>query len=252
MDIYLPIAGLSINLFELIGLGFMAGVISGMFGVGGGFILTPLLVFIGISPTVAVASQANQLVGASLAGCITYAKRGEVDVKMGFALFGGSMGGSFLGAMLLAILQRTGDAAAFITFLMITLLTVIGGFMLVESARAVFGRPDKETTITLPRLPDWPYVTYFAESRIAVSVLVPVAIGLVVGLLVSLLGVGGSFLLVPIMLYLFGMTSGVVNGTAFFTMLLTTSFSTLMQALLNKTVDPILAGGHAPCCTNTP
>lgn len=240
MDIYLPIAGISVSLLELLGLGALVGIISGMFGVGGGFVMTPLLIFMGIPPAVAVASQANQMVGTSLSGTLAYLQRGEVDMKMGFTLFLGGMAGTALGGFGMMVLRRTGDASAVINFLLILLLGSIGGFMLFES----LSRNKNANTILKTgdwRLPPLPFISYFPESHLSMSLLVPTAVGFFSGLLVALLGVGGSFFLVPVMIYAFGMNPLLVNGTSFLTILLTTSFSTVLHAILNKTVDPVLA-----------
>lgn len=243
MQIYLPIAEISVNLFLLLGLGGGVGVLSGMFGVGGGFLLTPMLIFVGVPPAVAVATGANQLVASSLSGALAHWRRRAVDVKMGLVLLAGGVAGVALGVRLFAILRRAGQAELLVSLSYVGFLGVIGGLMLVESLRAVAkarrGRP------TARRGHSWlqalPLKLRFRQSRLYISALPPLAIGFAVGVLSAIMGVGGGFIMIPAMIYLLGMPTSVVVGTSLFQILFVAAAATVLHAAENRSVDVMLA-----------
>lgn len=244
MDIYLPIAGLSENVFTLLGLGGAIGVLSGLFGVGGGFLLTPLLIFLGIPPPVAVGSGANQVLGASVSGVIAHWRRRSLDIRMGTILLAGGLVGSTLGVQLFAWLKALGQVELAIQLGYVVLLGVIGGFMFVESAAFVFrrnpatGRRRMRTHTLLHRLP---WKMRFPRSRLYISVVPPVLVGVAVGLLSAIMGVGGGFIMVPAMIYLLKMPVGVVAGTSLFQIMFVTANVTFLQATTNQAVDVVLS-----------
>ena len=243
MQVYLPIAEISVNIFAILALGGLTGVLAGMFGVGGGFILTPLLIFIGISPAVAVATSANQIIASSLSGFLAQARRGNVDFPMGNILLAGGMAGSTLGVVLFRWLKANGDIDLIISLAYVVFLTLVGGMMASESVRAFL---HKRKVIAAPHAPlQWrarlPWQREFARSNIRVSLLLPLAVGACVGLMVSFMGVGGGFFLVPAMIYLLGMPASVVIGTSLYQIIFITSYVTLLQAITTQTVDIVLA-----------
>ena len=243
MQVYLPIAEVSVNALAIVGMGWLAGLLSGLFGVGGGFLLTPLLIFIGVPPAVAVGTQANQLVGASVAGVITHWRRGGVDIKMGLVMLSGSAVGGGLGVALFRLLQGLGQIDLVISLLYVGLLGFVGLSMLGESMVAlVRGRP-AQISRRSPR--GWvqrlPFQTRFAQSRLYVSALLPMVIGLFGGMMVAVMGIGGGFLMVPAMLYILRMPVGLVAGTSLFQIIVTTAVVTVMQATVNHAVDVLLA-----------
>lgn len=246
MQIYLPIAELSANVFVLLGLGAAVGFLSGLFGVGGGFLMTPLLIFIGIPPAVAVSTQANQLIAASFSGVLAHWRRETVDFRMGVVMLLGGLIGSSLGVWLFKILSRLGHVEIMISLSYVLLLGLIGALMLFETARALL-RQHRQTP-PKPRAgrhPYWvrvlPIKIRFYRSRIYISALVPFTIGLLVGVLVALMGVGGGFIMVPAMIYLLGMPTAVVAGTSLFQIIFITANVTLLQAITTQTVDVVLA-----------
>jgi hypothetical protein len=246
MHVFLPIAQTSAAIPVLVAIGALVGLVSGLFGVGGGFLLTPLLMFVGISPMVAAASDSAQIVASSTAGTLAHSRGGTVDYKMGLLLFVGGAGGSFIGVRVLAWLNRFGPANSVIRVLYVLLLGGVGGYMLVESIRTWrrgaymaerrFQPVPKRTWLTAI-----PLRTAFPKSGIEVSVLVPLAMGLVTGLLAAMMGVGGGFIMVPLMLYVLGMRMHVVAGTSLFQILFTCMLVTLLQATENFTVDFVLS-----------
>lgn len=245
MDIYLPIAELSLNVFLLLGLGAVAGVLAGMFGVGGGFLLTPLLIFVGVPPTVAVASQANQVIATSVTGLATQWQRGNVDVRMGMVLLLGGLLGSTAGVQLFAILKRFGQVDFVIHIGYVLLLLSIGALMVVESWRTWRRRRANEPArrklhqhFLVHRLP---LKLRFYKSKLYISALLPAGLGFAVGVLSAILGIGGGFVLVPAMIYLLGMPTVVVIGTSLFQILFVAVNVTFLQAVQNQTVDVILA-----------
>jgi hypothetical protein len=245
MDIYLPIAEMSVNLFLLLGLGGAVGFLSGVFGVGGGFLMTPLLIVLGIPPAVAVATQASQILASSFSGVIAHMRRGNVDVRMGIVLVVGGVVGSALGVWLFGLLRRLGHIDLSISLAYVLLLGVVGALMLVESIRAWLRLRTRRATFTKRHRHLWlhglPLKIRFHRSRLYISALMPLGLGIVAGILVSIMGVGGGFLMVPAMIYLVGMPTQVVIGTSLFQITFLTAVTTFLHAVSNHTVDIILA-----------
>jgi len=245
MDIYLPIAEVSLDLFVLLGLGAAIGFLSGVFGVGGGFLLTPMLIFIGVPPAVAVASSANQLVGASLSGVIAHWRRGNVDFKMGFILMAGGLGGSVLGVWVFAWLKRLGQIELTISLCYVLLLGILGALMAIESARTALRQRRPGGFRRKLHQHNWlhglPLKTRFRQSKLYISALLPIGLGFAVGILSAVLGIGGGFVLVPAMIYTLGMPTAVVPGTSLFQIIFVAANVTFLQAYTNRTVDAVLA-----------
>ncbi len=245
MHLYLPIAELSVNIILLLGLGGGVGILSGMFGVGGGFLLTPLLIFIGISPPVAVASQANQLVASSVSGVIAHWRRGNVDMRMGSVLLAGGLLGSSMGVWIFSLLRQIGQIDFVISLFYIVFLGAVGALMLQESFRAILHSRRVGTPRRKLHQHNWmhglPFKMRFRRSKLYISALVPMAIGFGVGVLTAIMGVGGGFVMVPAMIYLLGMPTSVVIGTSLFQIIFVTANVTLLQAYFNQTVDVLLA-----------
>ncbi|MCW3846533.1 sulfite exporter TauE/SafE family protein [Sphingomonas sp. LB-2] len=246
MDLYLPIANLSVNAFVIVALGLGVGLLSGMFGVGGGFLTTPLLIVYGIPPTVAAASAASQVTGASVSGVFAHLRRDGVDIKMGMVLVFGGVLGSFAGAGLFTLLQARGLIDTVIAILYVLMLGSIGGLMLYESiysmraARAgIAPRPRRKRHHPLVAM--LPLRWRFYRSGLYISPLAPVILGFLTGILTMLLGVGGGFILVPAMIYLLGMGTAVVVGTSLFQILFVTAWATMVHATTTKAVDIVLA-----------
>ena len=247
MDLYLPIANLSVNALVIIALGGGVGLLSGMFGVGGGFLTTPLLIVYGISPTVAAASAASQVTGASISGVSAYLRRDGVDMKMGGVLVAGGIVGSIVGAWLFRLLQATGQIDTTIAITYVLLLGSIGGLMLKESLEAIAvtrGRrpaPPRRRRHH-PLVGALPFRMRVYRSGLYLSPLAPLLLGFATGILTILLGIGGGFVLVPAMIYLLGMATQVVVGTSLFQILFVTAAATMVHALTTKAVDIVLAG----------
>lgn len=245
MQIYLPIAEVSVNAFTLIGLGGLVGLMSGLFGVGGGFLITPLLFFIGIPPAIAVATGANQVVASSVSGVLAHMKRRTVDFRMGGVLLAGGLVGSALGVLVFNVLQRLGQVELVVQLCYVVFLGLIGTMMLQESIRAL--RRARNPASPRRRLHDhmWvhrlPLKVKFRASGLYISVIPPLIVGLVVGVLAAIMGVGGGFIMVPAMIYLLGMPTKVVVGTSLFQITFVTAFTTLMHAVSYNTVDVMLA-----------
>ncbi|MDO5648192.1 sulfite exporter TauE/SafE family protein [Paracoccus sp. (in: a-proteobacteria)] len=245
MQIYLPIAEVSVNAFTLMGLGGLVGVMSGLFGVGGGFLITPLLFFIGIPPAIAVATGANQVVASSVSGVLAHMKRKTVDFRMGWVLLAGGLVGSGLGVMVFNLLQGIGQVELVVQLCYVVFLGLIGSMMLQESIRAM--RRAQNASAPRRRLHQhmWvhrlPMKMKFRASGLYISVIPPVLVGLVVGVLAAIMGVGGGFIMVPAMIYLLGMPTKVVVGTSLFQITFVTAFTTLMHAVSYNTVDVMLA-----------
>ncbi|MXU64492.1 sulfite exporter TauE/SafE family protein [Oceanomicrobium pacificus] len=244
MQIYLPIAEVSVNAFLLLGLGGIVGVLSGMFGVGGGFLMTPLLFFIGIPPAVAVATEANQIVASSFSGVLAHFKRRTVDFKMGGVLLIGGLAGAALGVQLFKALKEIGQVELLVSLCYVVFLGVIGTLMFIESLNAIRrskrpGPPPKRTRHTWVH--GLPLKMRFRASNLYISAIPPVMVGFVVGILAAIMGVGGGFIMVPAMIYLLGMPTKVVVGTSLFQIIFVTAFTTLMHATQNYTVDMALA-----------
>ena len=245
MDIYLPIAGMSVNALFMVALGFLVGLLSGMFGVGGGFLTTPLLIFYGIPPTVAVASATTQITGASVSGVHAHWRRGGVDLRMGSVMIAGGLVGATIGAGLFRALQASGQIDLIIGFLYVLLLGAIGGLML-KDAMAALGWIEVSEAKTPRRHNKWvaslPGRWRFYASGLYISPLAPLALGFVAGVLTVLLGIGGGFILVPAMIYLLGMAARVVIGTSLVMILAVSAASTLIHAMTTQSVDIVLAG----------
>jgi uncharacterized protein len=249
-SIYLPIAASSINVFLLIGLGGLVGFLSGLFGVGGGFLLTPLLIMFGIPPTVAAASDSNQIVAASASGTYAHYRLGNVDFKMGIVLLIGGILGGTLGVQLVKILRATGNADFVIKITYVAMLGIIGGYMFLESLQSLKKAPlTEETTVSTQKPPSLyarlmgslPFRMHFDKSGIQISCIVPLLLGGLVGILAAIMGVGGGFIMVPIMVYMLRMPMHVVVGTSLFQIFFTCVNVTIMQAHINHSVDFILA-----------
>lgn len=247
MEIYLPIAGLSQDLFLILGLGAAVGILSGMFGVGGGFLLTPLLLQIGIPPAVAVASAANQVVGASVSGCIAHWQRGNVDIKMGVILLGGGFAGSSVGIWVFSLLRELGQIELTISLCYVVLLGALGTLMLVDALK-IYARRRKSGGKLPTRgahhhtwIHNLPLKMRFRRSRLYISAFAPAGVGFIVGFLSAIMGVGGGFVMVPAMIYLLGMPGTVVVGTSLFQITFVAANVTILQAATNQTVDALLA-----------
>ncbi|WP_226779324.1 sulfite exporter TauE/SafE family protein [Oceaniglobus trochenteri] len=242
MQIYLPIAEVAVNAFLLLGVGGLVGVLSGMFGVGGGFLITPLLFFIGIPPAVAVATSANQIVAASFSALLAHLKRKTVDMRMGTVLMAGGLIGSLLGVQVFNLLRSVGQVDLLVNLCYVVFLGIIGALMLVESLNAI--RKSRKGTITR-RKHNWvhnlPLKIKFRKSGLYISVIPPLLVGLAVGVLSAIMGVGGGFIMVPAMIYLLGMPTKVVIGTSLFQIIFVTAFTTMLHATTNQTVDIVLA-----------
>ncbi len=244
MLIYLPIAEVSVNLFLLLGLGGLVGVLSGMFGVGGGFLITPLLFFIGIPPTVAVATGANQIVASSFSGLLAHVRRKNVDFRMGSVLLAGGLVGSALGIALFNLLLALGQVDLLVTLFYVVFLGGIGGLMFFESLRAIT-RSRRPGSHPVRKKHNWvhnlPLKVKFRVSGLYISVIPPLLVGLLVGVLAAIMGVGGGFIMVPAMIYLLGMPTKVVIGTSLFQIIFVTGFTSLLHAVTNQGVDIVLA-----------
>ncbi|MBT8455995.1 MAG: sulfite exporter TauE/SafE family protein [Rhodobacteraceae bacterium] len=243
MQIYLPIAEVSVNAFLLLGLGGMVGVLSGMFGVGGGFLMTPLLFFIGIPPAVAVATEANQIVASSFSGVLAHLRRKTVDFRMGIVLLIGGLIGAALGVQLFNALKAMGQVDLLVRLSYVVFLGIIGGLMFIESLNAI--RKTRAGAAPTRSKHTWmhnlPFKMRFRTSGLYISVIPPLVVGLLVGVLAAIMGVGGGFIMVPAMIYLLGMPTKVVVGTSLFQIIFVTAFTTLLHATTNFTVDMVLA-----------
>ncbi len=248
MPLYLPIAELSMNIFLVIGMGAVVGFLSGMFGVGGGFLMTPLLIFMGIPPAVAVATESNEITAASVSGALAHWRRQGVDVKMGMVLIVGGAVGSFFGAQVFTYLRSLGQVDLMISLAYVVFLGSVGGLMFWESVRAIY-RQHKGIKPKLKPREDrhkaWihalPFKMRFRKSRLYVSALLPLAIGMFVGVLAAIMGVGGGFVMVPAMIYLLGMPTNVVVGTSLFQIIFVTALTTIFHSVNTQTVDIFLA-----------
>jgi uncharacterized protein len=246
LQVYLPIAEISVNLLVMLALGVAVGFLSGMFGVGGGFLLTPLLMFSGIPPAIAVATGANQIVASSVSAALVQWRRGNIDFRMGLVLIVGGVIGALAGVLLVQRLSEVGQADLFISLSYVTFLGVIGSLMLAESIRAI--RRTRAGEPPSPRKPgqhSWihglPFKMRFHRSRLYISAIPPLVIGAIVGLLASFLGVGGGFIIVPAMIYLLRMPTNVVIGTSLFQVIFITAIVTMLYATMNQTLDVVLA-----------
>lgn len=245
MQLYLPIAEVSVDAFLLLGLGGIVGFLSGMFGVGGGFLITPLLFFIGIPPAVAVATGANQVVASSVSGVLAQLKRKAVDFRMGLVLLAGGMAGSASGIWVFALLTRAGQVDLFVQISYVLFLGIIGAMMLQESLRSLLRSRNSHAPVRRSHVHSWvhglPLKMKFRASGLYISVIPPLLVGAVVGFLAAIMGVGGGFIMVPAMIYLLGMPTKVVIGTSLFQIIFVTAFTTVMHAVTSQTVDMLLA-----------
>jgi len=243
LQIYLPIAGVSLDAVALLVLGTVVGVLSGIFGIGGGFLLTPLLIFIGVPPAVAVASSANQLVGASVSGALAHWRRGNLDLQMAGVLLIGGLAGSSLGVWLFALVRRLGQIELVISLSYAFLLSLLGVLMLAESVRALLRRRMPGAGRKLHQhtwLHGLPFKMRFRRSKLYISALLPLGLGFAVGILSAVMGVGGGFVMVPAMIYLLGMPTAAVPGTSLFQIVFVAAFVTVLQSVENGTVDVLL------------
>ena len=245
MSIYLPIAELSVNLFVLLSLGGAVGFLSGMFGLGGGFLMTPLLIFLGIPTNVAVATSANQIVASSISGTIGHWRQGLVDFKMGGVLLIGSFFGSILGIWIFKTLVSSGQIETVISILYFILLFSIGLLMLVESSQVIRDRIRKKTVKKKIHYHNWahklPFKVRFYKSKLYISIIPPIIIGFVIGVLSATMGIGGAFILIPAMIYFLGMPTSKVIGTSLFQIIFITAIVTLLHATTTFAVDAVLA-----------
>jgi uncharacterized membrane protein YfcA len=245
MNIYLPIAEISVNIFLLLGMGGAVGFLSGLFGVGGGFLMTPLLIFIGVTPAVAVATEANQIVASSVSGVLAHWRRGNVDFKMGFVLLIGGTMGSVFGVWLFTVLRSLGQLDLVISLCYVVFLGIVGALMFLESSRALFRRRRQTDIRRKLHQHHWlhglPLKMRFRRSKLYISALLPILIGFLVGVLAAIMGVSGGFIMVPAMIYLLGMPTSVVVGTSLFQIIFVTATVTFLQSAQNQTVDVILA-----------
>lgn len=248
MDIYLPIANLAVNGLVILALGMLTGILSGVFGVGGGFLTTPLLIFYGIPPTVAAASAASQVTGASVSGVFAHSRRGGVDYQMGGVLVAGGVIGTGLGALLFRLLSGLGQIDTVISVLYVVLLGSIGSVMARDSIREIRARASGRALPARkrrhhPLVASLPLRWRFYRSGLYISPLAPLLLGMVTGVATMLMGIGGGFMLVPAMLYILGMSASVVVGTSLFQIMFVTMATTMMHALTTHAVDIVLAAG---------
>jgi uncharacterized protein len=249
MEVYLPIANMNVNIFLLVGLGGLVGFLSGLFGVGGGFLLTPLLIFVGIPPTVAAASDSNQIVAAASSGAYAHSRMGNVDFKMGIILLLGGITGGSIGVEIIKVLAAMGNVDFVIKLVYVLVLGTIGAFMFIESFGALRRRKDitegaialepKESLIRKIST-SLPLQLNFSKSRMTTSAVFPFILGAAVGILAAIMGVGGGFIMVPAMIYILGMPTIVAIGTDLFQIVLTCINVTIQQAIRNHTVDLVL------------
>ena len=244
MDVYLPIANLSVNGLWIVTLGALTGILSGLFGVGGGFLTTPLLIFYGIPPTVAAASASTQVTGASVSGVFAHSKRGGVDYRMGGVLVCGGIVGAGIGSLLFRFFRAIGQIDVVINALYVVLLGSIGILMAKEAVQTLRGGKAKEAARRRhhPIVASLPFRYRFYRSGLYISPLAPLLVGVIVGILTMLMGVGGGFILVPAMLYILGMSANVVVGTSLFNILFVTIATTMMHSLTTRAVDIVLVG----------
>ena len=246
VGIYLPIAELSVNLFVLLAMGAAVGFLSGMFGVGGGFLITPLLIFYNIPPAIAVATGANQVVASSFSGALSHVKKGTLDFKLGTVLLAGGIVGATVGIYVFSLLRQLGQLDLFISLLYVVLLGTVGGLMLVESVRAIRRTRDGAApTLKKPGQHNWihrlPLKMRFRTSKLFVSVIPVLGLGAGIGFLSSIMGVGGGFIMVPALIYLLKVPTNVVIGTSLFQIIFVAAYTTIIHATANQTVDVVLA-----------
>ncbi|SVA83790.1 uncharacterized protein METZ01_LOCUS136644 [marine metagenome] len=246
MSVYLPIAEMNVNILLIILLGIMVGGLTGLFGVGGGFLMTPLLIFLGIPPAIAVGTEAPHVLASSFSGFLAHWRRKNVDIKMGIFLLAGGIAGSIVGVNLFKILREFGQIDVIIQFLFLIFLGLIGFSMLFESAKTTI-KKYRTTSLIRTKLHQhsWihglPFKMRFHRSKLYISTIPPIIIGFFVGVLSAMMGVGGGFIMIPAMVYILGMSTNVVVGTSLFQIIFVTANSTFFQSYLNQTVDIVLA-----------
>jgi uncharacterized membrane protein YfcA len=245
---YLPIAGNSVNVILIFGLGGFVGLLSGIFGVGGGFLMTPLLIMFGIPPTVAAASDSNQIVGASTSGCLAHYRLGNVDFKMGLLLLVGGVLGGYAGVEVIKLLRAMGNANFLINITYVLMLGFVGVYMFIDSVQGLRKKPSSGEPAKPVKKSNYaammeklPLQTSFEKSGVRMSMLMPLVLGVLVGVLSAIMGVGGGFIMVPVMVYLLRMPMHVVVGTSLFQILFTCINVTILQSYTNHTVDFVLA-----------
>lgn len=250
MQIYLPIAEIPINIVLILILGFFTGILSGMFGIGGGFIATPLLIFMGIPPLVAVSTSANQITASSIAGLLSHTKQKNVDFKMGIVLIFGGIFGSIIGIIIFRLLQNLGQADVFISVIYVIFLGFIGFTMAKDNIRSIlkekyeieiWKKKQKKTKTEVKTPKSLPFKMRFPKSGLEISVFLPIVIGVFAGSLVSMMGIGGGFVVVPAMIYILKMPHRVITGTSLFQIVFISIAVTMMQSVVNNTVDVVLA-----------
>jgi uncharacterized membrane protein YfcA len=252
MQIYLPIAEIPINILWILLLGFVTGILSGMFGIGGGFIATPMLIFMGIPPLVAVATSANQITASSISGLLLHTKQKNVDFKMGFTLIFGGIFGSVIGIIIFRLLQNLGQADVFISIIYVIFLGFIGFTMVIDNVRTILKekyeietrnkRKQRKLFVKFSKkLNKLPFKIHFPKSDIKISIIIPISIGVFAGSLVSMMGIGGGFVVVPAMIYILKMPHRVITGTSLFQIVFIAIGVTMMQSMINNTVDIVLA-----------
>ncbi|MEE9588817.1 MAG: sulfite exporter TauE/SafE family protein [Hyphomicrobiaceae bacterium] len=246
MQIYLPIAELSVNAFVILGMGGAVGFLSGMFGVGGGFLMTPLLIFSGIPSSVAVATEANQIVASSVSGAVAQWQRNNVDIKLGTVLLIGGIAGAILGVQIVKVLRELGQVDLIIALSYVTFLGTIGTLMLIESLNAIRkSRAGEPVAARKSGQHNWihglPFKMRFKRSKLYISAIPPLLLGAFVGLLAAIMGVGGGFVMVPAMIYVLRVPTNVVVGTSLFQIVFVTAVTTILHATQNQTVDAVLA-----------
>lgn len=251
MEIYLPIAEIPVNIFLIIALGLFTGFLAGMFGIGGGFLSTPLLIFNGIPPAVAVSTSANQIMASSVSGVLAHLKRGNVDIKMGLFLLVGGLFGSGFGVTIFRFLQKIGQLDIAVAMIYVVFLGSIGTMMMIESVKILLEkkyniiwqkkRRASHLGAILKKIHKLPYKVVFPKSDIEISAIVPIAIGALIGVLVAIMGIGGGFVLIPAMIYILRMPSNVVVGTSLFQIIFIAGNATLLQSITSHNVDIVLA-----------
>ena len=255
MQIYLPVAEIPVNFIMILALGLLAGFLAGMFGIGGGFLATPFLIFIGIPSAIAVSTSANQIVASSVSGLLAQLRKGSVDIRMGIFLMIGGFIGSTLGVSIFKILQKSGHIDITVNITYVLFLGSIGVLMLIDSVKSLFSKKyslsfdeiaeerakNKHYENFLKRLDRLPYKVYFPKSDITVSAILPIILSIGIGILVALMGVGGGFLMIPAMIYILRMPSSMVVGTSLYQIIFIASNTTFLQAYTNQTVDIVLA-----------
>ena len=246
MNLYLPIAEMSANVLLFAGMGAAVGFLSGMFGVGGGFLMTPLLIFSGIPPAVAVGTEAAQIVATSVSGAIAQWRRKNVDFKMGTVLLVGGVLGSVIGVQVVKMLRQAGQFDVFVALSYVIFLGIIGTLMMIESIHTMQrSRSGNPPPAHRPGQHNWvhrlPLKMRFHRSKLYISAIPPLVIGVVVGFLAAIMGVGGGFIMVPAMIYLLRVPTGVVVGTSLFQIVFVTAATTILHATQNFAVDIVLA-----------